>query len=131
MIQDVVNLKTTLVEQKKISNILDNEAVKNTEFNTLKKKVINLAKKIPDSTTLIHINQCNTDEQNLKNKIGDVHKKIPDTNGVATTTIWNKKINEVENKISNPGSLLTTNVLNTKHSKVANKIPNHAEYITT
>ena len=35
----------------------------------------NLEKKIPDGTTLIHINQYNTDKQNLEKKIGDVDKK--------------------------------------------------------
>ena len=35
----------------------------------------NLRKKIPDATTLIHINQYNTDKQNLEKKIGDVDKK--------------------------------------------------------
>ena len=43
---------------------MDNEVVKNIKFNTLKTKVNNIEKKkkIPDSTTLIHINQYNTDK---------------------------------------------------------------------
>ena len=44
-------------------------------FNTLKKKVNSLEKKIPDATTLIHINQYNTDKHNFEKKIGDVDKK--------------------------------------------------------
>ena len=55
---------------KKISDVVDNEVAKNTKFNTVKTKVNNLEKKIPDATTLIHINQENTDKQNLKKKIG-------------------------------------------------------------
>ena len=50
---------------KKLSNV-DNEVVKNAKFNTLKTKVNNLEKKIPDVTTLIHSNQYNTNKQNLK-----------------------------------------------------------------
>ena len=47
----------------------DNEFVKNTKFNTLKTKVLtNLDKKIPDATTLIHIDQYNTDKQDLEKK---------------------------------------------------------------
>ena len=42
---------------------------KNTKFNTLKTKVNNLEKKIPEATTLICINQYNTDKQNLKQKL--------------------------------------------------------------
>ena len=37
-------------------DVVDNEVVKNTKFNTLKTKVNNLEKKIPDATTIIHIN---------------------------------------------------------------------------
>ena len=53
----VGKLKTVLEELKKISDVVDNEVVKNTKFNA---EVNNLEKKIPDATTLIHINQCNT-----------------------------------------------------------------------
>ena len=34
----------------------------------LKTKVYNLDKKIPDATTVIHINQYNTDKQNFEKK---------------------------------------------------------------
>ena len=59
---DVVKLKSDPVDFKTTSNIVDNEVVQNTKFNTLKKKVGNLENKIPDPTTLIDINQCNTDK---------------------------------------------------------------------
>ena len=49
--------------------------LKNTKFNTLKTKVNNLKKKIPDATTLIHINQYNTDKQNLEKKLEMLIKK--------------------------------------------------------
>ena len=62
---------------EKLSDVVDNEVVKNTNFKTLKIKVNNLDKKIPDATTLIHINQCNTDKQNLVKKNRD--KKKTDT----------------------------------------------------
>ena len=54
---DVGKLKTDPVDLKKLSNVVDNEVVKNTEFSTLKTKVNHLQKKIPDATTLFHINQ--------------------------------------------------------------------------
>ena len=72
---DVGRLKTVPVDLKKLNDVVDNEAVKNIKFNTLKSKVSSLEKKIPDATTLIHINQYNTDKQNLEKKIGDVDKK--------------------------------------------------------
>ena len=48
------------------SDQLSNEVVKNTKFSTLKTKVNSLVKKIPDATTLIHINQYNTSKQNVR-----------------------------------------------------------------
>ena len=55
-------LKTVHVDLKNLSDVEDNEVVKNTIFNTLKMKVNNL-KKNPDATTLIHINQYNTEHR--------------------------------------------------------------------
>ena len=68
-------LKTVPVDLKKISDAVDNEVVKNTKFNILKTKVNNLNNKVPDATTLIHINQYDTDKQNLKKKTLDVDKR--------------------------------------------------------
>ena len=72
---DVGKLQTTPIDLKKLRDVVDNEVVKNKKFNTLKTKLNNLDKKIPDATTLIHINQYNSDKQNLEKKIGDVNKK--------------------------------------------------------
>ena len=54
-----IKWKTVPVDLRKLSDVVDNEVVKNTKFNTLKTKVNILEKKIPDATTLIHINQYN------------------------------------------------------------------------
>ena len=72
---------------KKISDVVGNEVVKNTKFNLLKTKVNNLEKKIPEWTTLIHINQYNTDNQNWEKNIVDVDKKITDISDLVTTTV--------------------------------------------
>ena len=72
---DVSKLKTVPVDLKKFSDAVDNEVVKNTRFNILKTKVNNLEKKIPDATTLIHINQYNTDNQNFEKRIEILIKK--------------------------------------------------------
>ena len=120
---DVGKLKTVPVDLKKLSNVVDNEVVKNIKLNILKTEVNSLGKKIPDTTTLIHINQYNTDKQNLEKKIRDVDKKVPDTSGLVTTTVLNTKISEVQNKIPDTSGLVATTVLNTKISEVENKIP--------
>ena len=60
---DVGKLKTVLEDMKKLSDVVDNAVIKNTKFNTLKTKVNNLEKEIPDGT-LIHINQYNAEKNN-------------------------------------------------------------------
>ena len=50
---DIGILKNVPVDLKKLSDIVANEDVKNTKFNTLKTKVNRLERKIPDVTTLI------------------------------------------------------------------------------
>ena len=62
---DVDKLKTVSAE---LRDAVDNEVVKNATFNTLKRKVNNLEKKIPDATTSIYKNQYNTDKQYLEKK---------------------------------------------------------------
>ena len=66
---DIGKLKTIPVGLKKLSDVVDNEVIKNTNFNTLSKKVNNLVKKVSDATTLIHINKYNTDKQNIEKKL--------------------------------------------------------------
>ena len=83
-------MKAVAIDLKKISDVVKNEVVKNTNFNTLKTKVNNLDKEIPDVTTLILMNQYNTDKQNLEKATGYVDKKIPDANDLVTTTVLNK-----------------------------------------
>ena len=115
---NVGKLKTVPLDLKILSHVVDNEAVKNTKFNTVKTKVNNLDKKIPDWTTLICINQCNTDKPNFENKVGYVDKKIQDTRGLVPSTVLNTKISEAENKIPDTSSLVATTVLNAKLGKL-------------
>ena len=65
---DVGKFKNVPVDLKKLSDVVCNEVVKNTKFNTLKTKINNLEKKIPDATTLIHINQYTTDKKKSREK---------------------------------------------------------------
>ena len=101
-------MKTVSIDWKKLSEVVDNEVIKNTKFNTLKTKANNSEKKISDATILIYINQYNTDKKNLEKKIEDVDIKIPDTSSLVTTTVLNTKISEVENKIPNHDKYITT-----------------------
>ena len=95
---DIGKLETFPVDLKKLSDVVDNEVVKNTKFDTLKAKLNSLEKKIPDATTLIHISQYNTNKQNLEKKILDVRRKIPDTYGLVITTALNTEISKIRTK---------------------------------
>ena len=96
---DVGKLKTVLIGFKRLGDVVDNEIVKNTKFNTLKTKAAKLDRKILDTTALICINQYNIDKQNLEKKIGHVDEKLPDVSGLVTTTVLNTKTKEIDNKI--------------------------------
>ena len=65
---NVGKLKTISIGLKNVSDLLDNEVIKNIKFNTLKSKVNEIDKKIPDATTFVKINQYNTDKQNFEEK---------------------------------------------------------------
>ena len=54
---DVGKSKSVPVDLKKLSDVVDNAVIKNKKFKTLKAKVNNLENNIPNTTTLIDINQ--------------------------------------------------------------------------
>ena len=66
---DVGKLRIVPVDLTKLGHVVDNEVVKNTNFNTLKTKVNNLETKTPYATNLIHSNQHNTDKHILEKKL--------------------------------------------------------------
>ena len=115
---------------KKLSDVLSKEVVNKIVCNKLNTKVNNLENKIPNATSLIHLNQCNTYKQNLEKKMMikklDVDKETSDVSGLVIITVLNTKIVEVENRIRDVTGLETISVLNTKIGEVENKIPDHS-----
>ena len=59
---DVGKLKTVPVILKKLSDAVNKKVVKNSKIEKLNAKVNSLENRIPDETTLIHINHYNTDK---------------------------------------------------------------------
>ena len=49
---DIGNSRTVPVDLKKLNDVVNNEVVKYWKFNTVKKRVYNLEKKIPDAIIL-------------------------------------------------------------------------------
>ena len=121
---DVDKLKTTPADLAKLSNVVKNDVVKKTDYNTEvtsienqiagvnKNTLDNLADitklKAVDTSKFVLKTKLTADVNTLENKIDTVDKKIPDLNALATksnltsylqTTTFNSKITEVENKI--------------------------------
>ena len=121
---DVDKLKTTPIDLAKLTNAVENDLVKKTDYNA---KVTNIESQIAgvtkntldnlgdiiklkaiDTNSFVLKTKLASDVTTLENKIDTVDKKIPDISGLATktsltsylqTTTFNSKVTEVENKI--------------------------------
>ena len=131
----------------KLSNVVKNEVVKKTTYNTLKNKVDAI-----DTSKFVSRTKFTTDANALDDKIDKVLKKIPDIRGLATKSSVTRLITEqedytdkvkkkipdisglaskteltaVENKISDISGLAATSAL----TAVENKIPGITSLIT-
>ena len=103
---DVDKLKTTPTDLDRLSNLVKNDVVKKTDYNT---KVTSIEAQIAGLTnSFVLKTKLASDVTTLENKIDTVDKKIPDISGLATktslnsylqTSTFNSKVTEVENKI--------------------------------
>ena len=144
---DVNKLKKVPADLAKLSNVVTNDVVKKTTYNTLENKVDAI-----DTSGFVTRTKFTTDTNALDNKIDKVEKKIPDISGLATkssvtrliieqedyTDKIKKKIpdisglasktelTDVENKIPDIGGLATASAL----TSVENKIPDITSLIT-
>ena len=121
---DADKLKTTPTDLAKLTNAIENDVVKKTDYNTkvtsieaqiaglTKNTVDNLADitklKAIDTNSFVTRTIFSADTNALDDKIDDVEKKQPDISGLATktslnaylqTSTFNYKVIEVENKI--------------------------------
>ena len=120
---DVDKLKTVPVDLAKLSNVVNNDVVKKTDYNTkvtsiesqiagvTKNMLDNLADitklKAVDTSNFVLKTKLASDVTTVENKTDTVDKKIPDISGLATktsltsylqTATFNSKVTEVENK---------------------------------
>ena len=121
---DTDKLKTVPTDLAKLSNVVKNNVVKKTDYNTkvtnienqiagvTKNTVDNLAditkRKAVDTSNFVLKTKLTADVNTLDNKIDGVEEKITDVSGLATKTslsnylrtiTFNSKVTEVENKI--------------------------------
>ena len=102
---DIDKLVPVPADLSKLSNVVNNEVVKKTEYDKLVTKVNNI-----DTGTGKFILKSDYDADKL-----ELEKKIPDTSNLATKAA----LTTIENKIPNISNLATKAALNT----IENKIP--------
>ena len=147
---DVDKLKTTPTDLVKLTNAVENDLVKKTDYNTkvtgietqiaglTKNTVDNLADitklKAIDTNNFVLKTKLASDVTTLENKIDTVDKKIPDISGLATktsltsylqTATFNSKVTEVENKIK--ATDITAKSENTKANTIRSDLTGYAK----
>ena len=147
---DVDKLKTAPVDLAKLTNTVEIDLVKKTDYNT---KVTSIESQIPgltkntvdnlaDITKLKAIDTSSfalktklaSDVTTLENKIDTAHKKIPDVSGLATktsltsylqTATFNSKVTEVENKVKSTDIIAKS--ANTKANTIKSDLTGYAK----
>ena len=147
---DTDKLKTVPADLAKLSNVVKNDAVKKTDYNTkvtsienqiagiTKNTIDNLADiaklKAVDTNSFVLKTKLASDVTTLENKIDTVDKKIPDISGLAIktsltsylqTATFNSKVTEVENKIKTTD--IIANSANTKTNTIRSDLTGYAK----
>ena len=147
---DVDKLKTAPVDLARLTNVVENDLVKKTVYNTkvtsieaqiaglTKNTVDNLADitklKAIDTNSFVLKIKLTSDVTTLENKMDIVDKKIPDISGLATktsltsnlqTATFNSKVPGVENKIK--ATDITAKSANTEASTIRSDLTDYAK----
>ena len=147
---DTDKLKTVPADLAKLNNVVKNDVVKKTDYDTtvtiIESQIAGFTKNtldnLGDRTKLKAVDTSNfvlktklTDDVNtLKTKIGTVDKKIPDISGLATktsftsylqTTTFNSKVTEVENKVK--ATDIIAKSANTKANTIRSDLTGYAK----
>ena len=118
---DTDKLKTAPDDLAKLSNVVKNNVVKKTTYNTLKYKVYAI-----DTSGFVTRTKFTTDANALDDKIDKVEKKIPDISGLATKSSVTRLITEQEDctdKVKKKIPDISGLASKTELTDVENKIP--------
>ena len=146
---DTDKLKTATTDLAKLTNAIENDVVKKTDYNTkvtsieaqigglTKNAVDNLADKTKlkaiDTNSFVNKTKFSVDINTLDDKIDGVDKKIPDISGLATktslndylqTSTFNSKVTEVESKIKDADIIAKR--ANTKVDTITSNLTSYA-----
>ena len=147
---DADKLKTTPADLAKLTNAVEHDVVKKTDYNTkvtsievqiaglTKNTVDNLGAitklKAIDTNSFVARTKFSADTNALDDKIDGVEKKIPDISGLATktslndylkTSTFNSKVTEVENKIKDTDIIAKSAV--TKANTIKSDLTDYAK----
>ena len=147
---DVDKLKTAPVDLAKLTNAVENDLVKKTDYNAkvtsieaqiaglTKNKVDNLADitklKAIDTNSFVLKTKLASDVTTVENKADTVDKKIPDISGLASKTTltsylqtarFNSKVTEIENKIK--ATDIIAKSANTKVNTIRSDLTDYAK----
>ena len=147
---DTDKLKTAPSDLAKLTNAIENDVVKKTDYNTkltsieaqiaglTKNTVDNLADitklKAIDTNSFVNKTKFSADINTLDDKIDGVEKKKPDISGLATktslnyylqTSTFNSKVTEVENKIKDT-NIIAKNAV-TKANTIRSNLSDYAK----
>ena len=147
---DADKLKTVPVDLAKLSNVVNNDVVKKTDYNTKVTSIENqiagvtkntidnlddIAKlKAVDTNNFVLKTKLASDVTTLENKIDTVDKKISDVSGLDTktsltsylqTATFNSQVTEVENKIKAADILAKS--ANTKANTIRSDLTGYAK----
>ena len=114
---DLNKSKIVHTDLSKLSNVVKNDVVKKTEYNSLKTKIDNI-----DTTDFVKKTKYETDGSYFEDKISKIDKKIPDVSSLVKKTDFNDKVTEIERKIPDISGLLPTSTFNSKVGELENKI---------
>ena len=147
---DADKLKTVPVDLAKLTNAVENDLVKKTDYNA---KVTNIESQIAgvtkntldnlgditkpkaiDTSSFVLKTKVTADVNTLENKIDTADKKVPDISGLATktsltsylqTATFNSKVTEVENKIK--ATDITAKSANNKANTIRSDLTGYAK----
>ena len=147
---DADKLKTTPAELVKLTNAIEHDVVKKTDYNTkvtsIEAQIAGLTKntvdnlvditklKAIDTNGFVTRTKFSADTNALDDKIDGVEKKKPDVSGLPTktslndylqTSTFNSKVTEVENKIKNADIIVKSAV--TKENTIRSNLTDYTK----
>ena len=102
------NIYNVTADLKKLSNVVDNDVVRETVYDQLLIKLNAVDAKIPSNSRLVTKTQYDLDKQGLERKVKDVEKKITCTSGLVKKTDYATNIKKIENKILDTTDFIAT-----------------------